>query len=171
MPVHDQPGFRFTFHELYFAAAPRLEMTMRQILFGDQEFVAAGHEDPTNPGVWKKVLFRKDDLQLGRIQMINWARLPAGNTFAAHYHEDMQEIFIVLTGVDADSGGRGRCRVGAGRRDFNRAARSASDVERWRCGSRLHCHRDRWRPRRRHGVGGVVTAEGRENEFPIVMQS
>ena len=72
---------------------------MRQILFGDQEFVAAGHEDPTNPGVWKKVLFRKDDLQLGRIQMINWARLPSGNTFAAHYHEDMQEICIVLTGV------------------------------------------------------------------------
>ncbi len=72
---------------------------MRQILFGDQEFVAAGHEDPTNPGVWKKVLFRKDDLQPGRIQMVNWARLPSGNTFAAHYHEDMQEIFIVLSGV------------------------------------------------------------------------
>ena len=71
---------------------------MRQVLFGDQEFVAAGHENPTNPGVWKKVLFGKDDLQPGRIQMVNWARLPAGQTFAAHYHEDMQEIFIVLSG-------------------------------------------------------------------------
>ncbi len=72
---------------------------MKQILFGDQEFVAAGHEDPVNPGVWKKVLFRRDDLQSGRIQMVNWARLPAGNTFAPHFHEDMQEIFIVLSGV------------------------------------------------------------------------
>ena len=72
---------------------------MRQILFADQEFEAAGHEDPTNPGVWKKVLFRRNDLDPGRIQMVNWARLPAGNTFAAHFHEDMQEIFIVLSGV------------------------------------------------------------------------
>lgn len=71
---------------------------MKQILFGDQEFVAAGHENPENPGVWKKVLFRQDDLQPGRIQMVNWARLPPGNTFAAHYHEDMQEIFIILSG-------------------------------------------------------------------------
>jgi len=71
---------------------------VRQILFNDQQFVAAGHEDPKNPGVWKKVLFRKDDLRPGRIQMVNWARLPAGNSFAAHYHEDMQEIFIVMTG-------------------------------------------------------------------------
>lgn len=72
---------------------------MRQILFADQEFVAAGHEDPKNPGVWKKVLFCRDELQPGRIQMINWARLPSGNTFAPHYHEDMQEIFIVLSGL------------------------------------------------------------------------
>jgi len=72
---------------------------MRTILFSDQPFVAAGHEDPTNPGVWKKVLLRKDDLRPGRIQMVNWARLPAGNHFAPHYHEDMQEIFIVLSGT------------------------------------------------------------------------
>ncbi len=72
---------------------------MRKILFGDQQFEAAGHENPLNPGVWKKVLFRRDDLQPGRIQMVNWAKLPAGNTFAAHYHQDMQEIFVVLTGT------------------------------------------------------------------------
>ena len=30
--------------------------------------------------------------------MVNWARLPAGKEFAAHYHEDMQEIFIILSG-------------------------------------------------------------------------
>ena len=30
--------------------------------------------------------------------MVNWARLPAGRSFAAHYHEDMQEIFIIVAG-------------------------------------------------------------------------
>lgn len=30
--------------------------------------------------------------------MINWATLPAGNSFAAHYHEDMQEVFIMISG-------------------------------------------------------------------------
>ena len=72
---------------------------MRIIAFDGMEFVAAGHEDPRAPGVWKKVLFQKTDLQPGRIQMVNWARLPAGNTFCAHYHEDMQEVFIVLSGT------------------------------------------------------------------------
>ena len=48
--------------------------------------------------MWKKVLFQRDELQPGTVQMINWARLPAGNSFAAHYHEDMQEIFIIVAG-------------------------------------------------------------------------
>jgi len=66
--------------------------------FDDQAYVAAGHEDPKSPGVWKKVFFQKDDLRPGRIQMVNWARLPRGNTFAPHYHEDMQEMFVILSG-------------------------------------------------------------------------
>ena len=33
--------------------------------------------------------------------MVNWARLPSGNTFAPHYHEDMQEIFVILSGQHA----------------------------------------------------------------------
>ena len=68
------------------------------VRFADQDFVAAGHEDPKSPGVWKKVFFQKEDLRPGRIQMVNWARLPSGNTFAPHYHEDMQEIFVILSG-------------------------------------------------------------------------
>ena len=64
----------------------------------DHEFVPASHENPLDPGVWKKVLFPKADLQAGVVQMVNWARLGAGKHFAAHYHEDMQEIFIILQG-------------------------------------------------------------------------
>jgi mannose-6-phosphate isomerase-like protein (cupin superfamily) len=64
----------------------------------DCPFVPAGHEDPVKPGVWKKVLLEKADLQTGHVQMVNWARLPSGNRFAPHYHEDMQEIFVILQG-------------------------------------------------------------------------
>jgi len=71
---------------------------MQVIRSADRPFVAAGHEDPRDPGVWKRVLFDRADLQPGGVQMINWARMPAGREFAAHYHEDMQEVFIILRG-------------------------------------------------------------------------
>jgi mannose-6-phosphate isomerase-like protein (cupin superfamily) len=71
---------------------------MRIIRSDNKSFIPASHENPLTPGVWKKVLFARDELQPGTLQMINWARLPAGSSFAAHYHEDMQEIFIILSG-------------------------------------------------------------------------
>jgi mannose-6-phosphate isomerase-like protein (cupin superfamily) len=72
---------------------------VRVIKKNERPFVAAGHEDPRNPGVLKKVLFQKADLQPGAVQMVNWAKLPIGRSFAAHYHEDMQELFIMVQGV------------------------------------------------------------------------
>ena len=72
---------------------------MKTILASDRPYVPAGHENPLNPQVWKRVLFQQADLQAGRVQMVNWARLPPGKEFAAHYHEDMQEIFVILQGT------------------------------------------------------------------------
>jgi len=72
---------------------------LRTIRSADLPFVPAGHEDPQNPGVWKKVLLEKADLQAGHVQMVNWARLPVGNSFAPHYHQDMQEVFVIVQGV------------------------------------------------------------------------
>jgi mannose-6-phosphate isomerase-like protein (cupin superfamily) len=72
---------------------------MKLVRAADRPFVPAGHENPLAPGVWKKILFQKDDFQLGRVQMVNWARMPPGQAFAPHYHEDMQEIFVVLRGA------------------------------------------------------------------------
>ena len=72
---------------------------MQTIRSADRAFVPAGHEDPQNPGVWKKVLLEKADLQAGHVQMVNWARLPSGNSFARHYHEDMQEVFVIVQGT------------------------------------------------------------------------
>jgi mannose-6-phosphate isomerase-like protein (cupin superfamily) len=65
----------------------------------DAAFIPASHENPLAPGVWKKVLFEKSDLQPGQVPMVNWARLPVGSAFAAHYHEDMQEVFVIIQGV------------------------------------------------------------------------
>lgn len=71
---------------------------MRIIRSNDRAFVPAGHENPLSPGVLKKVLLEKADLQPGRIQMINWASLGPGKQFSLHYHEDMQEVFIMVQG-------------------------------------------------------------------------
>lgn len=61
------------------------------------DYVPASHEDPKNPGVLKKVLFTNKDLIKGQIMMVNWAKLPKGKSFRNHYHEDMEEVFIILT--------------------------------------------------------------------------
>lgn len=71
---------------------------MKLIPFDGNSFVPAGHEHPTAPGVLKKVLAAKADLQPGRVQMINWARMGVGKQFTRHYHEDMQEIFVIVAG-------------------------------------------------------------------------
>lgn len=71
---------------------------MRIIRGSEIEFIPASHEDQDNPGVLKRVLATRDELIDGRVQMINWASLPAGSSFRPHYHEDMEEIFIILTG-------------------------------------------------------------------------
>lgn len=71
---------------------------MRIIRGNEIPFIPASHEDQDRPGVLKRVLAKRDELIDGRVQMINWARLPAGSSFRAHYHEDMEETFIILSG-------------------------------------------------------------------------
>lgn len=71
---------------------------MQIVRFADLNFILASHEDPKDPGALKKVLFKEADLDPGRIQMINWAKIPVGKTFAPHYHETMFEVFIIMRG-------------------------------------------------------------------------
>lgn len=56
------------------------------------------HENPRDPGAFKKVLLKNEELSRGSIRMINWAKIPVGRSFQAHYHHDMVEIFILLFG-------------------------------------------------------------------------
>lgn len=71
---------------------------MKIIRSSELEFIPASHEDPERPGSLKKVLARRTDLDAGNIQMINWALLPMEKSFESHYHQDMQEVFIILSG-------------------------------------------------------------------------
>ena len=75
-----------------------IRVNMKVIKGKELEFMAANHEDPENPGVYKKVLVGKDDLVKGRVMMINWAKIPSGKKFEAHYHEDMEEVFVIVSG-------------------------------------------------------------------------
>lgn len=80
----------------------------------DLVYTPASHEDKNDPGVFKKVLYQKDDLTKGKIQMINWAKLKIGKTFQVHYHEDMDEIFIILKGKAKISIGKEEAELGKG---------------------------------------------------------
>lgn len=72
---------------------------MKKISIKNLPTIAASHEDSNDPGVLKKVLFTDQDIPtLGKIKMINWAILPKGKSFIPHYHEDMDEIFIIISG-------------------------------------------------------------------------
>ena len=71
---------------------------MKTIRFHDLKFIPASHEDQHNPGAIKKVLVKVTDMLEGKVQMINWVRLLPGKSFARHYHEDMDEVFVIVAG-------------------------------------------------------------------------
>ncbi|OGG30014.1 hypothetical protein A2973_05200 [Candidatus Gottesmanbacteria bacterium RIFCSPLOWO2_01_FULL_49_10] len=71
---------------------------MQVIRLHDLPQVPASHENQKDPSVLKQILLRREDLALGRIQMINWAILLPGKSFRLHSHEDMEEVFIILGG-------------------------------------------------------------------------
>lgn len=72
---------------------------MRIVKLHDLPCVAASHENPSAPGVVKRVLFARTELPAGRVQMVNWATMAPGQEFREHYHEDMDEIFLIIEGT------------------------------------------------------------------------
>lgn len=71
---------------------------MQIVRFNAIAYEPASHEDRNSPGVYKKVMLTTSDFIPGSARMLNWALLPPGKSFQAHYHEDMQEIFILVMG-------------------------------------------------------------------------
>ncbi|MEO2031066.1 MAG: cupin domain-containing protein [Planctomycetaceae bacterium] len=72
---------------------------MKHIPASQAPFVPASHEDARQPGVLKRVIATHDDIPAGQVMMVNWARLPGGSSFRRHYHEDMQEVFVLISGL------------------------------------------------------------------------
>ena len=77
---------------------PLSGINMKIIRFDSLKFIPASHDDPLSPGALKKILLSRGDIPNGRVQMINWAKMGVGKSFQPHYHEDMAEVFIILTG-------------------------------------------------------------------------
>ena len=71
---------------------------MKTVRLKDLPLKPAGHEDPNSPGVLVKILFRREEIAPGNLQMVNFAKMPVGASFRPHYHEDLDEIFILLRG-------------------------------------------------------------------------
>ena len=72
---------------------------MKKFSIKNTQGIAPGHEDPKNPGTLKRVIFTAEDVRIeGVIQMVNWSKMPAGKSLALHYHEYMEEVFIILSG-------------------------------------------------------------------------
>ena len=86
---------------------------MKIVRSAELNSIPASHEDSESPGVLKKVLFQRAEFVEGGVQMINWSFLPKGKSFRSHYHEDMQEIFIVVQGearMSVDNEQAGLCK-------------------------------------------------------------
>src|SRR3990167_4935692 len=73
-------------------------MTMKIVRSSSLPYLPASHEDPQDPGVVRKVLFTTADISPGQIQMVNWGKLLPHKSFQAHYHQDMDEVYILLQG-------------------------------------------------------------------------
>jgi mannose-6-phosphate isomerase-like protein (cupin superfamily) len=75
-------------------------------------YVPASHEDQKDPGALKKVLVSKGVIPDGAVQMINLAIIGPGKGFRPHFHEDMTEIFVVISGSGLMKVGSLRRKIG-----------------------------------------------------------
>jgi len=72
---------------------------MKKVNEKNLKWEPAAHEDPKDPGVWKKVIVKHDEVDpLSKLMMINLCRVPVGRTHTAHSHKTMEEIFYFTNG-------------------------------------------------------------------------
>lgn len=65
----------------------------------DLKWEPAVHEDPDDPGVWKKVIVKHDEVDpLSKLMMINLSKVPVGRSHVSHSHQTMEEIFYFTNG-------------------------------------------------------------------------
>lgn len=72
---------------------------MQKVNKDDLKWEPAGHEDPNDPGVWKKVIVKHDELDpRSKLMMINLSKVPIGREHVTHSHGSMEEIFYITQG-------------------------------------------------------------------------
>jgi mannose-6-phosphate isomerase-like protein (cupin superfamily) len=71
---------------------------MSYISGNNLKFIPASHEDLNNPRVLKKILLDRSAGISGNLQMVNWAIIKPNDSFKRHYHEDMTEVFLLVSG-------------------------------------------------------------------------
>src|SRR3989338_2759788 len=65
----------------------------------DRDWEPGSHEDPKNPGVYKKVLIRHDEVNpKSKLMMFQLCKIPPKTTHVAHSHPTMDEIFYFTSG-------------------------------------------------------------------------
>ena len=72
---------------------------MKKINQKDRNWEPGSHEDPQNPGVYKKVLVRRDEADSkSKMMMFQLCKIPPKTTHVAHSHLTMDEIFYFTEG-------------------------------------------------------------------------
>ncbi|MEX2028199.1 MAG: cupin domain-containing protein [Candidatus Curtissbacteria bacterium] len=75
-------------------------MKIKKVNQDERNWEPAAHEDPEDPGVWKKVIVKHDEVDpQSKLMMINLCKVPVDKTHKAHSHETMEEIFYFTDGV------------------------------------------------------------------------
>ena len=72
---------------------------MKKVNQKDRDWEPGSHEDPQNPGVYKKVLVRRKEADpKSKLMMFQLCKIPTKTTHVAHSHPTMDEIFYFTEG-------------------------------------------------------------------------
>ena len=72
---------------------------MKKVNQKDRNWEPGSHEDPENPGVFKKVLIRREEADpRSKLMMFQLCKIPPKTTHVAHAHSTMDEIFYFTDG-------------------------------------------------------------------------
>ena len=80
-------------------SAGTLLQKMKKVNQKDRNWEPGSHEDPQNPGVYKKVLVRQEEADPdSKLMMFQLCKIPPKTTHVAHSHPTMDEIFYFTEG-------------------------------------------------------------------------
>ena len=74
-------------------------LMLKKVNQKDRVWEPGSHEDPQNPGVYKKVLVRQEEADPdSKLMMFQLCKIPPKTTHVAHSHPTMDEIFYFCEG-------------------------------------------------------------------------